>query len=162
MCVVLIRSYAFFFSSFLVTGDSYLTLAGRFRLGISMVAEIVKETCDHIWEELQSTYMKPPTVQDLRTIQLRFNSLWQFPNCLDAIDGKHVNLKAPPKSSTLFHNYKGFFSIVLMALVDADYKFINIDVGDYGSNSDTAIFRSCNFGKAFMYGQLDVPPPKTS
>ena len=47
-----------------------------------------------------------------------------------------------------------------MALVDADYKFIYIDVGDHGSNSDTAIFRSCNFGKAFMYGQLDVPPPK--
>ena len=60
MHVVLIRYYAFFFSSFLATGDSYLTLAGRFRLGISMVAEIVKETCDHIWEELQPTYMKPP------------------------------------------------------------------------------------------------------
>ena len=160
MRVLLIRYYEFFFFSFLATGDSYLTLAGRFRLGISTVAEIVKETCDQIWEELQPTYMKPPTVQDWRRIQLRFNSLWQFPNCLGAIDGKHVNLRAPPKSSTLFHNYKGFFSIVLMALVDADYKFIYIDVGDYGSNSDTAIFRSCNFGKAFMYGQLDVPPPK--
>ena len=43
-------------------GDSYLTLAGRFRLGISTVAEIVKETCDHIWEELQPTYMKPLTM----------------------------------------------------------------------------------------------------
>ena len=86
--------------------------------------------------------------------------MWQFPNCLGAINGKHVNLRAPPKSSTLFHNYKGFFSILLVAFVDADYKFIYIDVGDYGSNSGTAIFRSCNFGKAFMYGQRDVPPPK--
>ena len=152
---------AFLYYSFLATGDSYLTLAGRFRLGISTVAEIVQETCDHIWEELNATYMKPPTVQDWRRIQMRFNTIWQFPNCLGALDGKHVNLRAPPKSSTLFHNYKGFFSIVLMALVDADYKFIYIDVGDYGSNCDTAIFKTSNFGKAYMYGQLNVPPPKT-
>ena len=47
-----------------------------------------------------------------------------------------------------------------MALADADYRFIYIDVGDYGSNSDPAIFKHCNFGKAFMYGNLDIPPPK--
>ena len=69
-------------------------------------------------------------------------------------------IRAPPKSSTLFHNYKGFFSIVLMALVDADYEFTYIDIGDYGSNCDSAIFKSCNFGRKFMLGQLDVPPPK--
>ena len=47
-----------------------------------------------------------------------------------------------------------------MALVDADYKFTYIDIGDYGSNSDSAIFKNCNFGKDFMAGQLDLPPPK--
>ena len=146
--------------SFLASGDSYMTLAGRFRLGISTVSEIIKDTCDTIWLILQPTYMKPPTLQDWRRIQRRFNHIWQFPNCIGSLDGKHVSIRAPPKSSTLFHNYKGFFSIVLMALEDADYNFIYIDVGDYGSNSDSAIFKTCNFGKAYMYGQLDVPPPK--
>jgi hypothetical protein len=40
----------------------------------------------------------------------------------------------------LERNYKGFFSIVLMALVDADYKFLWIDVGSDGSSNDASIY----------------------
>ena len=84
MHVVLYRSYVFFFYSFLAMGDSYLTLAGRFRLGISTVAEIVKETCDNIWEELQYTYMKPPNnarlEEDTTEIQL-YVAISQLPGC---------------------------------------------------------------------------------
>ncbi|KAJ4934775.1 hypothetical protein JOQ06_007557 [Pogonophryne albipinna] len=39
-----------------------------------------------------------------------------------------------------YRNYKGFFSIVLMALVDADYKFLWIDVGSDGSSNDASIY----------------------
>ena len=104
--------------------------------------------------------MKPPTLDDWKQIKYRFSTRWNFPNCVGAIDGKHVMLKAPPNSSSLFHNYKGFFSIVLMALVDADYRFIYVDVGDFGSNGDIGIFRNCPLGKIFMDGILDVPVPK--
>jgi len=31
------------------------------------------------------------------------------------------------------HNYKGFYSVVFMALVDADCKFIWADIGSMGS-----------------------------
>ena len=33
-----------------------------------------------------------------------------------------VAIRCPPNSGSLFHNYKGFFSVLLMAVVDADYK----------------------------------------
>ena len=48
-----------------------------------------------------------------------------------------------------------------MALVDANYKFISIDVGDYGSNADGAVFRKSAFGQRFLDNDMDVPPPKT-
>jgi len=50
-------------------------------------------------------------------------------------------------SGSLFFNYKNFFSTALMALVDADYCFISIDVGAYGASSDCNIFKNSNFCK---------------
>ena len=69
-------------------------------------------------------YLKPPTEDDWKQIEHHFETRWNFPNCVGAIDGKHVMMKAPPNSNSLFFNYKNYFSIVLMALVDADYRFI--------------------------------------
>ena len=46
-----------------------------------------------------------------------------------------------------------------MALVDDDYRFTYVDIGDYGSNSDGAVFKNCAFGKAFMNDDLNVPSP---
>ena len=45
---------------------------------------------------------------------------------------------------------------MLMALVDADYKFIVVDIGDYGSNSDGGIFANSALGKALESKSLNV------
>lgn len=47
----------------------------------------------------------------------------------------------------------------MLALVDAHYKFIAVDVGAYGSNSDGGIFANSNLGKSLNAGTLHVPPP---
>jgi len=52
-----------------------------------------------------------------------FYSLWQFPNCIGAIDGKHIEMRSSHNSGSLFFNYKKIFSLVLLALVDANFKF---------------------------------------
>ena len=48
------------------------------------------------------------------------------------LDGKHVTVACPDRTGSLFFNYKGSFSVVLLALVDADYNFLYIDVGSEG------------------------------
>ena len=48
-----------------------------------------------------------------------------------------------------------------MALVDANYKFILIDVGQYGSNADSGVFQRSEFGRRFLNHELEIPPPKT-
>ena len=104
--------------------------------------------------------MPQPTKENWQRVESGFSIKWNFPNCVGALDGKHVVMKAPAKSGSLFHNYKGTFSIVLMALVDSSYRFTFMDIGDYGSNTDGTIFTRSAFGQALVDGELDLPGPK--
>ena len=141
-------------------GDSYTGLCAHFRMGRSTVYEIINETCEAIWQALQPDFMKPPTRQDWEQIEKGFRLKWHFPNCVGALDSKHISIKAPPKSGSLFYNYKGYFSTNLLALVDANYKFIYVDIGQYGSNTDGNVFQFSNFSKLYIDYKLNVPPIK--
>ncbi|VEN60179.1 unnamed protein product [Callosobruchus maculatus] len=89
-----------------------------------------------------------------------FSEKWNFPNCIGAIDGKHIVFQKPKNSGSMFFNYKKTCSIILLAVFDASYKFTLIDVGAYGKNSDGGVFSRCSFGKRFFNGDLDFPPDK--
>ena len=87
-----------------------------------------------------------------------FFQKWNFPLCVGAVDGKHVQISAPAHSGTLHYNYKRYFSIVLMAVVDAGGKFLVIDVGGFGS-CDGGIFQETNFFKLLKADKLHLPEP---
>lgn len=101
--------------------------------------------------------MPPPTQEKWKEIAKDFWEIQNFPNCLGALDGKHVIIQAPSNSGSEYFNYKKSFSIVLMALVDANYKFIMVDVGAYGKNSDGGIFAHSAMGNRFEKKTLNVP-----
>ncbi|CAD7093771.1 unnamed protein product [Hermetia illucens] len=88
-----------------------------------------------------------------------FLQKWNFPNCLGAVDGKHIQMFAPNNFGSMDFNYKKFFSNILMAVVDASYKFVMVTIGAHGSNADPSVFAASNFGKAWKQcpQQLKVP-----
>ena len=90
----------------------------------------------------------PKTVNNIREISRGFEDLWNLPHCVGAIDGKHVNMKCPNNSGSLYYNYKGFFSLVLMAICDSHYNFTLVDIGDYGGNNDGGVLSHSDIGKA--------------
>lgn len=146
------------FCRFLATGESFRSLAFSYRVGATTVGNIVAECCNLLWSELSPIHMRfPENPEDWEMIAANFNSKWDFPHCLGALDGKHVVLKSPWNTGSLYFNYKGSFSSVLLALVDANLKFIAIDVGAYGRNSDGGIFASSNLGKAIMDKTINFP-----
>uniref|UniRef100_A0A3B3T7F3 Zgc:194221 n=1 Tax=Paramormyrops kingsleyae TaxID=1676925 RepID=A0A3B3T7F3_9TELE len=142
---------------FLATGDSYRTIAFSYRVGVSTVAGIVGEVARAIWDALVQEVMPVPTTEHWRSIAADFLHRWNFPNCLGSIDGKHVVIRAPDNSGSLFFNYKGTYSVVLLAVVDAQYCFRVVDVGSYGRTSDGGALANSTFGQALRDGTLGLP-----
>jgi hypothetical protein len=56
--------------------------------------------------------------------------------------------------------YEKYFPTVLLALADANYKFIAVDVGAHGSCSDGGLFANSSLGAAVREGSLQLPPDK--
>lgn len=89
-----------------------------------------------------------------------FKNVWGFPNCIGSIDGKHVTIKCPANTGSNYWCYLHKFSMVLMAIVGPDYKFICVDIGGFGKNSDGGIFEVSNMGKKFEENMMNVPASK--
>jgi hypothetical protein len=107
-----------------------------------------------------SLFMKfqmPTTPAHWLAIAKQFHDKWNFPHCLGAIDGKHVVIQAPMNSGSEFFNYKSNFSIVLFAVVDADYNFTFIDVGCQGRISDGGVFKHTSFHLKLNNNNLGLP-----
>ena len=74
----------------------------------------------------------------------------ECPYVVGTVDGKHIAIKKPKKSCSDYFNYKGYFSMVLLALEDADYKFLWVNAGASGSSSDAQIFNRSPFLQGFQ------------
>lgn len=86
-----------------------------------------------------------------------FNASCNFPNCIGAIDGKHIAIECPANSGSNIFNNKGTYSIVLLALVDNNYNFTCIDIGAHGSLSGGGIFNISSLKKVIEDNLLDLP-----
>ena len=73
------------------------------------------------------------------------------------MDGKHILIKPPPNSGSYYFNYKKSSNIVLLAIVDANYRFIYTDIGCNGRISDGDVYRNCNIVKALENNSLIIP-----
>ena len=89
----------------------------------------------------------PKTEQEWLAVDKQYQALWNFPQSVGAIDGKHVVLQCPRNSASEYFNYKNAFSIVLFALVDANYNFMFVDVGCPGRISDSGVFTNTELYK---------------
>lgn len=89
----------------------------------------------------------PQTKNNWLEIANEFKKKWNFLHCVGSMDGKHIQIQAPINSGSYFFNYKSTFSIVLFAIVDANYNFIFADIGCEGRISDGGVFRNTQFFK---------------
>ncbi|CAN7974563.1 unnamed protein product [Ixodes persulcatus] len=146
---------------FLATGESFTSLHYQYRMGVSTVREKVMNVCSALYLYLQPSCMKfPSSAEEWLQIAAGFEQRWEFPNCIGALDGKHIRITCPQESGSYYYNYKMYYSIVLMALVDADLKAISVHAGVNGRCNDATAFRSSSLFEKLADPSCNFPPPQ--
>ena len=148
---------------YLVTGDAQSTIAANYRISPSTIGRIITETCSALWASLlNKKFLDPPSTEsEWKVVAQEFEAKWNFPHALGAIDGKHVVMQAPHNSGSEYFNYKKTHSVVLMAVCNARYEFIMVDIGDSGRQSDGSVYNNCNLGYAIENNTLNIPEPES-
>ncbi|XP_018802779.1 PREDICTED: uncharacterized protein LOC108977521 [Bactrocera latifrons] len=124
---------------YLSQGTSFQSLAWSFQLGKETVRGIILEIAEVLWTKLGAVYVSEPNEEDFKQISQDFWELWNMPNCVGSIDGKHISIRCPPKSAC-----------------DARYRFTYIDIGACGSQ----VMVVSRLGKRLLNHKLPIPPPK--
>lgn len=70
-----------------------------------------------------------------------------------------MQIEAPEHSGSIYFNYHGTFSIVLMAVADGDYRIRYADVGCQGRISDGGVFANTTFYKKLTRNEFQLPKP---
>jgi hypothetical protein len=134
-------------------------LQHNFRLGYSTIIEIIREVCEVIWRNLETSLELPTTEKEWVIISENLKEMLTFPTALAQSMGNTLVIR-PADSSSLYYNYKHYYSIVLLAVCDANCTFTYIDMGAYGKSTDSSIFKESALYEKVVRNSLYIPRPK--
>lgn len=134
-------------------------LSSVYKISLSVVNGIIPEVCDALIEKLRDDYIAlPHTRQKWLTVQSGFYVGLQFPNCLGVLNVKRVKFDKLAKPGIAFMDHEGGYSVMMLAVVDAFYRFLYIHVGGVGQPCD--FWNRCSLNKeALCRNILQIPPP---
>ena len=107
---------------------------------VMITNEVARAIVDNMFEEVTSLLLR--TSEQVQQM-MRFNTPFSFA----ALDGRHAPIKCLDVAGRRdYHNYKNFYSIILMAMVDGKGRFIWAQAGMPGNVHDSTIMRSTRSG----------------
>ena len=70
----------------------------------------------------------------------------EFSDSIGGLDGKHIVIQVPHNAGSGYFNYKKTLSVVLLAICNAHYEFILVDIGDSGRQNDGSAYANSHLG----------------
>ncbi|XP_064462139.1 uncharacterized protein LOC135372462 [Ornithodoros turicata] len=116
------------------------TIAHLFGVGRSTVNTIFREFCGAVIEHLESEWLRMVRPDEMESHMRKFFALSGFSHAVGALDSCHFPVSPPKLHAVDYHNYKGWYSIILLVLVDHRYRFRYITLGSPGR---------CHFDRKF-------------
>ena len=112
------------------------------------------QTCRAIVSHLLPQYVKIPEGEHLKQILRGFETIWGFPQAAGAIDGTHIPIIRPDESASDYYNRKGYYSIIMQAMVDYRGLFMDVYIGWPGKVHDARVFVNSSLYSKGMNGTL--------
>ena len=144
----------------LARGDYNYTLSEMTGHGESTIRTVVMEVCAAVisrcYDHVRVHF--PTTENETKEAMLTMGSEWQFQYAYAAIDGSHIPIKCPPggaESKKEYYNFKGFYSVVLLALVDAKLRFMWFKIGAPGNTHDSTLFQGSQLFRDIEAGEME-------
>ena len=141
------------------TPCEYRTIGHLFGVARSTVCVIVYDTCKAIVDMLFSDIVVFPQGSQLTDTIRGFETHWQIPQCV----GSHIPVAVPANLHTEYYNPKGWYSILVQAVISYDYTISDVCVGWPGSVHDAHVFvHSALYQQVIRVEKLvGLPPPRT-
>ncbi|KAJ8874778.1 hypothetical protein PR048_025644 [Dryococelus australis] len=139
---------------YLTSGMSLGDIEFDFHVSWTIVRLIVRETCEVIWELLHPLEIPSPNEDMWREKAHGLEEFTNYSNCVGAVNCKHILHKILDDSISTIRNV---FLLVLLAVSDGKYNFTAIDVGAYGREGDSTIFKISYFYRRLKTQQRYLP-----
>ena len=103
----------------LATVETYTPLQYHWLVGQTTICKFVIQVYRAILAEFQDEYFCCPcSPAEWKRVEEKFRTTWNVPHTVGVIERNHIAMKKPKKSGSNCYNYKGFFSLVLLALIN--------------------------------------------
>ncbi|KAH7945967.1 hypothetical protein HPB49_018282 [Dermacentor silvarum] len=116
------------------------TIAHLFGVGRSTVNVAYREFFAAVIKVLEPRWLRMVRREEMPEHIRKFYAVSGFPQAIGALDGCHIAISPPAEHATDYYNYKGWHSIILLALVDHQYLFKYINVGSPGRCHDAYVY----------------------
>ena len=144
----------------LATGDMYRSCGLQFCIGES-TAKVISDQFESALCRLKNSYIRfPYTDKEVLEVMDRFEEEYHFPQIAGAIDGSHIEIRAPPDNHEDYYNRQQFYSLVLQGVVDSKLLFRHISVGYPGSVHDSRVLRLSGLADLAEKGEILKSPTK--
>lgn len=142
---------------YLGTQSTYREISEMFGVSQRTVFDCVQRLIDVICKAGKDVFLWP-TPPKLSEISHEFQEMGGIPGVVGALDGCHINIKAPSSTQADYVDRTQKHSVILIAVCLPDKSFSYIQVGFPGSAHDSRVLKSTSLYKKIQNGDPNYFP----
>ena len=123
----------------LATNVEYWTLGFVWLRAINCWQDCFTDFPCNSYTHLLPQYVQIPNGDRLKEIVEGYETFWVFPQAAGAIDGSHIHIIRTTESASDYCNRKGYYSIIMQAMVEFRGLFMDVYIGWPGKVHDVII-----------------------